>query len=797
MQKDRRPHILWELCVTPRFTPFGLWKNMKSLSSIIVVLSVAILFATPKVSSASDTAERLQQSLHRLEFWLGTGANADGWRRFLYLNQLDAQSALGDRAEIHMLQQVLQRFESRVNGLDHVHFQTVRANIHNHIQFLIGRNAVDIDAALSSAKYQPISRAKVVELQQRALLEYQFLVGYYRTKMFSRARAELLFELKTDDAINLLKEIDMAVLMPDANSENQLSDEDRKAKRSEWLTRLRAVTNAINDQNLNLNDHYYASTQIALDRFVRIYFYATDPSTPRVFERELKTIQENLASLNDPTQRSKHAILGNSLGWMQSTAQMPELISIIRAKHSLPNLYVSISSKLINTVATRPVNQTQPVNEVILGRLSQGWAYTHGNVTMDLIHDPYQAHVNVHFLSSIHSDTYTRQGKITAFTESNGLLEARRSIYANVAGFFAGSTSASANMHTNFLGTDSRFRIVQKIADKTYWRDKYAAEGIASRRAETRILNEFTAETDTALADGSSRYAELVEKVEPFGQWIPEAYLSTTHAKVVVTGHKANAFDLAANDSPVTSFVVPDVGVQLHETFLTNYLTPLFANKTMTNQQMADRIYELGSQPPEGLEPEDEDDVFSITFAQIQPIRVQFDDDRLTVSVTGRRFARGGRNIRTGLVIQLSFKVVNENNKLFLIRDGESSIEYVDPDAKSARIVAFKNFLEGKLNEASVEAQKVELPPNMLPLEMIEVDDHDDVLKNLRLVQFNSSGGWLQVGWQHLPGTVASYSVDTPSIHDATDSVGTLDENAPGVQTSGTTGDADPSEIPN
>lgn len=743
---------------------------------------------------ASDSAARLQASVHRMAFWLGTGEKAAQWRHFLLLNHLDTQAALGDRADLAQLQMILDRFEQDVDGLDHSSFAEVREGLKRHIRFLASVDRqMDFKATLAAAKFQPISGKVVEHYRDLAIYEYETLVAYYRDRMPSRERAYLFYDLKIDRAMEVLSSIDMEVLIPESELEiivdgeetgDQKPDDDelRKQKRKEWLDGLREISRALSDKNLEINDPYFASTQMAVDRLIRLFFFSTDANIERTYDRELKKLQDNIDSLNDAKATAKHAIVGNSLGWMQSAQQMPQLVSAVRARHSLPNFYVSVSSNLINQIASRPVLQYQHVNEMVLGRLIRGVAATSGAVSMDLIEDPNQAHISVRLSANVNSDTRGGQGSIVACTSSTGELEARRSLLANLSGFYAAEPYGAANLSSQFLGVNKKLPIIERIAYKSYLKDKDRAEGIASARAERQIIEEFTKETNTVIDDGNTRFADLVNRVEPISKLIPETYLSTTYQSLNVTALKANQFDLGANELPAPSAVNTDIGFKLHESFITNYLTPYFSGKTMSNQDMADRIYSFGGTPPEGLEPESEDDAFSITFSTIQPIKLLLDGDRVAVSIFGRRFAQGDRKINARLIITLGFKIIRENGKLYLVKDGESQIEYGEGVKRTAKVAAFKNFLSGKLNEAGANELKIELPANLIPVEDLGIDDHDDILKSLKLVQFVSRDGWLRIGWAYLPGNSMPFQTETQSIESKSVLDGTIEEATLGPQ---------------
>ena len=151
---------------------------MNLATRLIVVLCILITGFFTSQSKASDSATRLQSSVHRMAFWLGTGEKASQWRSYLLLNHLDTQAALGDRASVAELQQILERFNRDVNGLDHPAFVEVKEGLKRHINFLATRQEMDFKSTLESATYQPIQRATVEKYRDLAIFEYRVLVNY-------------------------------------------------------------------------------------------------------------------------------------------------------------------------------------------------------------------------------------------------------------------------------------------------------------------------------------------------------------------------------------------------------------------------------------------------------------------------------------------------------------------------------------------------------------------------------------------------------------------------------------------
>ena len=181
---------------------------------------------------------------------------------------------------------------------------------------------------------------------------------------------------------------------------------------------------------------------------------------------------------------------------------------------------------------------------------------------------------------------------------------------------------------------------------------------------------------------------------------------------------------------------------------------------------------------PEGLATDEEagDEPWSITFARVRPIQFEFDNNAFAVTVTGRRFTQGDSRIQAGLKIRVPFKIKNKQGKLILVRDGDATIDYVDPDKKTAKLVAFKSLLETKLNSAGKKKddgkpkkaalrEGVELPDNLVPMEQVEQLKEIPIAKAMRLAELRMINGWLYAGWNYVPeGDYLMRPTDTPAI---------------------------------
>ncbi len=550
-------------------------------------------------------------------------------------------------------------------------------------------------------------------------------------------------------------------------------DRDRQRTRVQVWRQFGAFNRGVVKVGQRKNDYMFAAFQHSFYKVAMLYFYGTDDNLQAEFNEKLDTLDQEFKKLSVSSERDAAAAVGTVIGWLDATEQSRNLIRLIEKKYSLPNLRVSVSRDLVNRLASQPVSDGRRVNEIILGRLIRGEAATRGTVSIDFIEDPNQARLSIHLLGNIVSQTHTRSGRFTGYAGASGLIEARQNLIANVGGLLAEAPSGSAHIDSEFYGVDARSNLVQKIGRKQYLRDKEESERISEGRIKTQFMEKFLTQTSDALSQGRKRLVQALKKAEEIGGYLPELYLRTTYDRFWAIGHRTTfklaesgrVSNLAATVMPTESSVNAEIAVQIHETLLSNYVDEIFSNRTFTNDELAAEAERLTGDVPEGLATADDEEGWSITFSGTRPIQFEFDNNRLAVTITGRRFSQGDSRLQAGLKIRIPFIVKRVEGKMYLFRDGDAVLDYVDPERLTAKIVAFKSFLETKLNKEDAEQPGVLLPDNLIPVDEVEQLKDVQLARELRLVELRTQGGWLYVGWNHAPvGMYFSAMTDTPAI---------------------------------
>jgi len=798
---------------------------LKKLLCFVAVMLVSALLANNSVCAFGglDQTANLKRAVEKLNFWLSDSAEREGWQDFLLLGQLNSQAALGNQADLAVLQKIQSRFHSGNSGLRHPVFLGVKTALDSQIKRLSASRQKSVDQLLADANttYSAPSIELMEQQRDQVIADIDALIRHYRTSMPSRKRAILFYDLQLDPVKTYLKDfkievspeisvekidsmirdvrndinqvvekIDAIPITPEPDDEdesaddqedestenglslstpkndelsgqlvigdgpseddgeetlqelegqletleakkNVLSDRRKKAlkadrprlvQRARNVRQLRKYEAAFDALAHQHGDPYFVIAANSLHDFSVSYLNGTSGNLQENMLSRLEDVRENLRDINDPAAaRTASGELGDSLRWLDDAGQASALVTAVRTKYSNPNAYLSIHGNLIGDLVAQPISDRSPIRQNVFGRLVRGCAETNGNVWLQLIDDPDQVQAQLHLNANVASGAFVQQGKVQVFTNSYGTISADRRVLIGLDGVRWNDTQIDANFQSAFAGTNSKFGLVNRIAEKAFSKNQSRADDHAEQQAKDRAQ-----ETDATLA---------------------------------------------APDHPQNFGVNPAIGVQIHDTLLSNYLDPLFSGKTFTSAELREQIAKLAGQVPEKTPQENADgepaEDFSIGFTRIRPIQLEFEDQKVRVIVSGRKFAQGDNQINAGMKIIMEFKVHDDNGKLKFGRDGKVRFEFLDPKRTTPALVAFRRFLDEKLNDKmAAEDNQKEIPANLIPFELVPELADRPLAKKLRLVQFRSDHGWLYLGWnqESSPGESRGWIYDLPAI---------------------------------
>jgi len=862
---------------------------LKKLSCVVAVTIVLISSLLASNSACAfgglDETQNLKRAVEKLNFWLSDSAEREGWQDFLLLSQLTSQTALGNQADVAVLQQIQSRFHSDTPGLNHPVFLGVKTALDNQVKRLSASREKSVDQHLAEAKsaYSAPSIPLMEQQRDQVITNIDALIRHYRASMPSRKRALLFYDLNLDpikaflkdleieispevsvekidsmirdvkgDIDQVVEKIDAIPIGPEPDEEDesneQSEDEDedessatgpssdddkqglslsspkneisgqilfgdgpsedngeetlkelegqlktleakrtvlrdrrkkvlkadrpRLRQRVKNVRQLRRYEAAFDDLAQQYGDPYFVIAANSLHDFTVSYTNGTSGNLQENMLSRLEDVQEKLQDINDrDSARAASGKLGDLLRWLDDAGQTPALVTAVRAKYSNPNAYLSIRGNLIGDLIAQTISDRSPIRQNAFGRLVRGCTETNGNVWLQLIDDPNQIQAQLHLDASVASGAFVQQGKVQVFTNSYGSISADRRVSIGLDGVRFSDAQVDANFQSVFAGTNSRFGLVNRTAQKAFNKNQSRADELAEQQAKDQALSQFKEQTDDPLAKANKQLLKFRQTALKKSNWFPAVGLHSTHDRVNVVVKQETDGTLAAPDRPSNFGVNPEVGLRIHDTLLSNYLDPLLSGKTFTSQQLANQIAEITGEAPEGFVGEDADgeplEEFSIGFTRVRPLQFEFEDQKIRVVVSGRKFAQGDQEIDAGMKIIMEFKVRDDNGKLKFGRDGKVRFEFLDPKRTSPALIAFRRLLDENMNkEMAAKDTEAVIPANFIPVELVPELAKSPLAKKLRLVQFRSDRGWLYLGWNRESSPADSYGwvYDLPAI---------------------------------
>ena len=844
-------------------------KLCRVLTLAAVLISSVFVLSTVRADDATDERTDLKNAVEKLNYWLLKSDQREGWRRFLHINQLEAQTGLGNQADLGVLMTIQSRFHGSTSGLDHPVFQGVKIALDKQVKRLIDSRQRSIPLLLADAKYAFAAPSVDVLDQKRDQLiaDIDALIRRYRGTMSSRKRALLFYDLQLEPMKEYLRnlEIELApevsvskvdsmirdvqaeinevvvkidampispgpdddddspepdedadlldlnssdgelaaqILIGNGPSEDQSEEtleelekqkklleakkktlRDRRKKirtadlprlreRIKTLRQLRRYELGFKEYSQKYGDPYFVIAGKSIVEFSRSFLHGTSGNLQEEMLSRLTEVDKYLTEINDPAlARAASGKLGDSLRWLDAAGQCPALVTAIRSRYSFPNAYFSIHGSLINELAGQTITDRAPIRQNSLGRLVRGCSETNGKVSVQLIDDPNQIRAQLRLDATVASGVYIQQGKIQVFTDSYGTLAANREVYVGLGGLHWSDVGIAANFQSVLAGTNSKLSLVNRIVENAFDKSKSKADELTQRQAEEQGREEFNEQTLKPLEEANDQLLKLQETALDNAYRLPAVHFNSTSERVNVVIKEETESTLAAPNSPADFGVNAQIQFRVHDTLASNSLDPMFSNKTFTNEELADEIIAITGEAPPGLTGEDEDgepvDEFSITFARVRPIEVQFEDQKIRVVVSGQKFAQGGQKIDAGMKIIITFKVHNDDGQLKFGRDGDVEFELLDPERTTPALIAFRRLLDENLNKnMDKDDTETELPDNLIPIEQVPELADSPIAKKLRLVQFRSDQGWLYLGWnfEANPGESTSWIYDLPAI---------------------------------
>ena len=701
-------------------------------------LLATTLLVAMSLSVRADPQRDVRQAADELNAWLGHQSNGDRWRSYLDWQQLQQQLRRGADADPRAIAGILKRFRQDAPGLELPLFEAVRhALVAWHTQ-LIATFAGDLSALTSDYRdvFRPVTPRRVAAARQRleraivALDDWlgddkTYREGWHKYLQWSTLQSQLV---------------------------------DRQEVDAKSLRALAQPYRRLRSNQTGLELPVFTDLAAALEHYTNLASMSLARDQQRVYEVRIDELSELLSKYEvAPTTEARFAI-GQRLGWLDGIEQSPELTAAVRAVLSRPNLYVDVSSGTISHVASRPIRETRPVRELILGTHIRGTALTSGRLDVRLLPSEASARFALDVVGAIEGRTRGYHPPVRIRSSSYTRYTAGKTVEFDGAAIVSQPTWARAQTSSRIhsirkMGGPFLHRMVERVAWKRAQQQRGRASRIASRKAERRIIRGFDEQVGTAISKAQARYRDSMTLPLRRRGEVPVLHVSSGSDAVKVAYLQANRSQLGAPKEPPRLAEQADLRVRIHESIVDHFLNMLVGGRTLSRESLekaatrrridAEGLFAEMDRPPPRPQEDDEPPPWSITLRSGRPITMRFHDQRVTFTIHGIRYVAGERRLKAW-DIAVTYELGYEGSSIVLHRDGPAEILPAGFDPARQKLSQAQSGLRNLIMQR-IERERAF--PSWLKTKPLRLPGPTGPGQPLPIAAVSSQGGWLTVAW--------------------------------------------------
>ena len=515
---------------------------------------------------------------------------------------------------------------------------------------------------------------------------------------------------------------------------------------------LRDLEKKLGSPEMGLDMPQFVRVRKAVTKYAELADAARGDGAKQFSDR-LDKLSSALLTASASGQAEALAPVAPILERLVESGQAPGVVAAIRGANSRPNIHLEVAEDLLAPAVNRPVDQVQPVDDVVLGTRIRGTGHTTGNVRLDFVPSGEKAVFDIILGATNISHTRGTQGPVTVNSRGVTAIDARRRIFLDEFNVAAAPVEASADTNSTVtgMGINARIgkRLIRRIATKKIAESKAQAESIAEGKARDRIRTQFGEQTEPAVAQMRDQFQQKVRgPLQARGLYPESFHMHTTDRHLRIVARKSLAGQLAAFSSPPAANADNIITAQIHESAVNNILEDKLGGKVVTQDDVARIAKEQNLKMPDSLgsDPDAEQKTWAITFAKYRPVTVAASESRVKVTVRGDKFVSGDRSF-PGMDIAAVYAVGQGPKGPVLIREGNVQINpagFKSGDRKLTMAeTSLRRILQKRFDKVFKDA--IEIEPLPLQGELASVGP-------LPMNQLQSrKDGWLVAGWRKGP----------------------------------------------
>ena len=483
----------------------------------------------------------------------------------------------------------------------------------------------------------------------------------------------------------------------------------------------------------------FTNVRDALTTYSHALKFSSDrPKAIEIFKNRLTKLSEQLQMKTATGDFDGLREIGLTVAYLLQGNQANELVSAIRGGYSRANARVLISSDFIRKRFSRPVDEANPVNELILGTQIYGQSWLRGQVTPQLLDSNKHAALRLNLSGTFSSQNIGYNRSVKVHSQGSGNVSASETIALTDSGLVPfNDTTIDANLVSQINDIEARLRLVRKIASKQAAKQKPQVDAIAEGRLEERIRSQFHERIAQQINESNQKIrdpdlpvlARLGLERPNRTTWSSPQYLSLLWKLQGPTQLAAPAScPLVVDPSGIT--------VQLHESIVTNMIDPVLAGRILKSSELDSMAMQFASVIGKGSIKQKDEEPWAVTMATYHPVEVQLDDSLVTFRIRTNKLDRNGQMLDQPASIEASYKIVLIDGAIQLERQGNVKIGFSGKQQQGSRAVLLRSFLKKKFEEIFKE--------KLLDQPIRITDRLPSDLQGISLNSIHVDDGWIQ-----------------------------------------------------
>jgi hypothetical protein len=402
------------------------------------------------------------------------------------------------------------------------------------------------------------------------------------------------------------------------------------------------------------------------------------------------------------------------------------------------NLRVVIAESLLN--ALLPVVQPtgENVRDQILGASVRGRNNTWTQLGIKLIPDEQHIRIRLIAQGQTVSRTVSQKGPVRIFSRGNSNFNADKDIMISSAGISTFQAHANARGAARTLDIQTDFDqipllgwVVRQMAIDEQDENRHLLQAHVRHRVTSAAKSRLDETVEARLESAERRVADkLIEPLRELDLGLKAVEMKTTDQQIILRCRLAASHQLAAFTPRPRAVPGSLFEAQMHQSTINNLLQQAgLSGQRIELEQLMDRLRDRLGLTLKDIDEDIPEDV-TLQLAKGQPIRVNFDDDRVQVSVRITQLSTPDRTWRN-FEVRARYRADASGTHVDLQRDGGIEL--------SSEAIGFRDqvALRGIFTKVMTRNHRWQVLRGRF--------EKDPRLTRLRIVQFVCRDGWIGI----------------------------------------------------